>query len=778
MRRVVRPLILLAILAIVAGVGATYYARLKQQAGAATQKPKALPPGTTATSHQYTYTHTTNEKTVITLHAEDLQEVEGKQQLSGVVIDIASKDAGKFHRVKSAKAEFDMASGILYSDGEVEITMGADPNAPPSGRLMVIKASGMRVESKTGKAFTDRLTTFKFDRGEGKAVGADYDPSTRELALHSQVELIWRGSNGKSAPMKVETGEAHYKERDSKVLLSPWCKMTRDTLNMSAGPAIVTLSDGDIKLVETQQAHGTDQRPGRNLEYSANTLNMDFNDSSQIQKITAVDQARMVSTADTAVTTLTSDRVVMDFDTSGNDSVLQTALAVGHSVMESKPVPKPGVDVADTRILKSETIQTKMRAGGQEIESVETHSPGAIEFAPNRPGQPHRWMNGERITIAYGEKNQIQSFRSNAVTTRTQKPRAKDAKEDPPVEITTSKDMLANFQPNSSQLAKLEQWGDFRYQAGDRKAKADRAVLDQPNNLINLTGASRVWDATGSADADKITLDQKSGDFTADGNVSSTRLPDKKDNKKSKDNKDAASGSGGLLAEDEPLHARAKKMSSTDNSLQIRYEGDAVLWQSANRLQADVVEIDRDNSNLKAHGHVISQLLDKSGDDAGKNPGSAKPTDKPKKSATKATASVFTIVKAPELEYDDETRVALYKDGATLDRPDMKVKAKEIRAFLREDSSDSSLDHAFADGQVEIVQTAPGRIRNGTSEHAEYFVDEDKVILTGGRPKFVDSLRGTTEGEKLTWFSKDDRLLNNGVESKPAKSVLHRKPKK
>ncbi len=780
MRRVVRPIILLAILAIVVGVGVTYYARLKLQAGTGVLKPKALPPGTVATSHQWTYTHTTNEKTVITVHAEDLQEVEGKQRLTGVVIDIANKDGAKYHHVQSAKAEFDMAQGILYSEGEVEITMGVVPDAPPSGLLMVIKSSGMRVESKTGKAFTDRLTTFKFDRGEGKAVGADYDPSTRELVLHSQVELIWRGANGKSAPMKVETGEAHYLERQSKVLLSPWSKLTRESLNMSAGPAIVTLSDGDIKLVETQQAHGTDQRPGRNLEYAANQLTMDFNDASQIQKITAVDQARMVSTADTAVTTMTSDRVVMDFDTSGKDSVLQTALAVGHSVMESKPVPKPGVDVADTRILKSETIKTKMRPGGQDIESVETQSPGAIEFVPNRPAQPHRWMNGERINIAYGEKNQIQTFRSNAVTTRTQKPRAKDAKEDPPVEVTTSKDLLATFQPNSSQLAKLEQWGDFRYQAGDRKAKADRAVLDQPNNQIDLNGTARVWDATGSADADKIKLDQKSGDFNAEGNVSSTRMPDKKDKPKDARDKTAgkdASGGGGLLSEDEPLHARAKKMRSSDDNLQIRYEGNAVLWQSANRLEADVVEIDRDNSTLKAHGHVISQLLDK-GDDPAKNPGAAKKPVDPKKPATQPTARVFTIVKAPELEYNDDTRLAVYKDGATLDRPDMKVKAKEIRAFLRDDSSDSSLDHAIADGKVEIVQTAPGRIRNGKSEHAEYFVDDDKIILTGGRPEFIDSLRGTTEGDILTWFSKDDRLLVNGVETQPVKSVLHRKPKK
>jgi lipopolysaccharide export system protein LptA len=356
--------------------------------------------------------------------------------------------------------------------------------------------------------------------------------------------------------------------------------------------------------------------------------------------------------------------------------------------------------------------------------------------------------------------------------------------------------LLATFLPNASQLDKLEQSGDFRYEAGDRKARADHAFLDQPNNKIDLTGKARISDSHGSADADKILMDQNSGDFTAEGNVTSTHMPDKKDKttgdtpdksagkSKSKDQslakstdktKDKDSGKqdsgGGMLDENEPLHARAKKMISTDNNNQVRYEGNAVLWQGANRLEGDVVEIDRYDGSLKAHGHVISQLLDKAKDDDDS-------TEKdPKKPATTPPQRVFIIVKAPELSYDDNQRIAEYTGGATLQRSNMDVKAKEIRAFLRNDSNDSSLDRAIADGQVLIHSPAPGRIRDGTSDHVEYFVDQDKVVLTGGRPKFVDSLRGTTQGEKLTWFSKDDRLLVDGVEAQPAKSVLHRKVK-
>jgi len=759
------PLILLGFVGIVYGVGYTYYMRLKQQAASEPAKPKRLAPGLSATFHAWSYSHTSSQKTVITMQADDFQELDGKDELTGVTLDIYNKEGDQYDHIKSAKAEFDVGQGTLYSDGEVEITLNVPVDEEPTGRLMSITSSGVHVESKTGKANTDRLAKFKFDRGDGQAVGADYDPTTGELNLHSQVIMNWRGTDPGTIPMKIETDQLNYKERDGKVFLMPWSKLTRDTLMLNAGPAIVTIQKGLIQLVETTEAKGSDLRPGRNLDYAAKQLRLEFNDNNQIQRITGVDQAHVVSAGETSQTTITSDRVVMDFDTTSSDSILKAAVAQGHSTMESKPVIKPGVDPSDTRVLKSDTIWTKMRAGGQEIDSVETQGPGAIEFLPNRPEQPHRWMNGEHIWMTYGPKNTIQSFRSIAVNTRTEKPKAKDAQTAPAPELTWSKNLVATFQPNSSQLANLDQSGDFRYEAGDRKAKAERALLDQPNNIINLIGGARMSDSTGSADADKIVMNQMSGDFTAEGNVTSTRMPDKK-----KDD----SGGGGMLSEDEPVHARARKMVSKDNNLVIRYEGNAVLWQGGDRLEAETVEIDRDNNLLKAKGHVLSQLLDKTKDET-KTPDAKAKADPPPKAATKASQRVFTIVKAADLEYNDDTRLANYSGGATLERPDMTVKAQDIHAFLRNDSNDSSLDHALADGKVEIHQVAPDRTRDATSEHAEYFVDEDKVILEGGQPRFVDSMRGTTRGEKLTWYSADDRLLVNGVPQAPVKSVLHRK---
>ena len=300
----------------------------------------------------------------------------------------------------------------------------------------------------------------------------------------------------------------------------------------------------------------------------------------------------------------------------------------------------------------------------------------------------------------------------------------------------------------------MEQWNDFRYEAGDRKARTDRAVLDYAKNSITLTGpASRVWDPTGSTSADKILLNQKSGDFEAIGNVTSTRVPEKK--------KDAS----GMLSGDDPIQAKAARMTSSDDNLQIHYEGNAILWQGPNRLQANRIFIDRDEEKLEAHGNVVSQFLDKAN------------TTKSPAPKTPAKAAVFTTIKAPDMTYVDAERVAHYTNGVTLNRPGLDVQSRELLSYLKstEAGSGSSLDKAFADGAVKIVQSSPGRKRTGTSEHAEYYADESKVVLQNGQPQLVDTLRGTTKGKQLTWFSNNDRLLVDGAASLPTESNLRRK---
>jgi lipopolysaccharide export system protein LptA len=217
-------------------------------------------------------------------------------------------------------------------------------------------------------------------------------------------------------------------------------------------------------------------------------------------------------------------------------------------------------------------------------------------------------------------------------------------------------------------------------------------------------------------------------------------------------------------------------MVSTDSNSKIHYEGNAVAWQGSNRVEAERLDIDRDGGIMEADGKVVSYFVDKDKNDKDdkKSDGKTKAKAQPK-TASKPAIPIFTVVHAPHLTYTEDTRIAIYKGGVLLQRPDLTVTGQEIKAFLNDADADSSLNKTVADGAVKIVSTAKAKTRTGTSEHSEYYADDGKVILTGGRPLLVDSKEGKTQQDELTWWANDDRLLSNGQPTSQVKSVVRKK---
>jgi lipopolysaccharide export system protein LptA len=561
--------------------------------------------------------------------------------------------------------------------------------------------------------------------------------------------------------MKIQCGNAVYKEAESMVYLLPWAKFDRGPLHMDAGGSVVKLVKGRIDIVETQKATGTREANGRRIDYGADAMVMLFAETGQVSKITGDSNARLTSTTALAKTDVTSDKLVLDFEAGQEESSLSKAYAGGKAVLVSKPA---GNSIADTRIVKSDTVELYMRPGGEEIERAETAAPSSLELIPNRPRQTHRWLNGDRFFVTYGKDNQIERFTTTGASTRSEPPPRADRKPNPPL-LTWSKDLEANFDPKTGQLARMNQKTDFRYEAGDRRAKSNQADLDQTTDVILLTGAARVWDPTGSTSGDTIHINQKNNDFIAEGNVTSTRLPEKKP---AANASATAKNATPMMNREETTQALARKMTARNGNRWILYEGNAVAWQGSNRIAADRIEIDRDNEMLKAMGNVVSQFADRPQDSKGKQ---KKPVN---------AAPTFTVVKAPEMIYTEVDHVALYRGGiAHLTRTGLVVKGKQIRAYLNETSDESTLNRAVVDGDAEIVQTGTGanakRTRTGTAEHADYYPADEKTVLSGGHPRMVDSVKGTTEGRELIYFANTEKLIVDGTEQQRTESVIKRK---
>jgi len=739
------PVLLMFLIA--AGVVSLYYVQKQFQLAHAPPPPNPLPVRLNAAAPDWCITKSEGSRPIVDICAKNFEQINDppRMELDGVELRLYRNPATEFDRVRAAKATYLPERGTLFSEGEVEITRGVPVQSPAKGQLMVIRSSGITFDARTARATTDRPAQFEFDLGRGESVGATYDPTARELRMHSQVKLYWRGGGPRPQPMELETGELIYRESESRVLLPGPAKLRRGAMTLETAGGVVTIQEGAIRLVEAQTARGSDREPGRRLDYQAHQLTMWFNADGVIEKLRASGKARLVSAAAAGLTTVNAGRLELDFAVTGRESALTRALALDHAEVASEPAVRKAGPTPQARVLKSEAIEMEMRPGGEEIDRVRTHSPARIEFLARNKGERFRAMDAVRLSAVYGARNQIQSLNAVDVATITERER-QPGKPAPPVARTWSKRLEAQFDQQTGEVSSVHQWEDFRYQEGPRQARAHQAHMDPRRNHIVLEGDARIWDPQGSTAARRIELDQNTGDFSADGDVFASHAPERKGT------------SSAMLSADEPVQGKADKMISRASGMVMVLIGKAVAWQGANRLRAGQIVIDRKARRLTASGGVISEFLDRSPSRGAQPP-----------------VPVYNVVTADQLDYDEASRVAYYRGHVTLRRPAMVVHSQELRAFLNDSKAQSSLEKALADGEVEIFQQAGGRTRRGTAEHAEYYVDQEQVVLYGGAPALADSLKGTTTGTRLTYFAQQDRLLVDGAESNPAISRIQRR---
>jgi lipopolysaccharide export system protein LptA len=750
-----RWLLLVVIAAIVFGVFLSYRTQRKTNAAEVPPTPQPLPPEFSSSSEKWHSTqtdHKTGCKTwEIWAGSMSMLKDSSRLDLGDVTERLYHQCEAKYDVVESATASFFPQESRLYAEDGVKITLGASGEDDELSSLVSIETSGVTFNSETGHVDTDKPAKFVFKNGEGQSTGATYDPPTRELFMKNDVKIDWVPAKPDAAPLHIEAPSLAYHEATQTIDLRPTGRLTHGSAVFEGeNPVIHMADDGTgrrtISNVDGANVKGSDEYPNRKLQYSAGHVWVHYNEHGQVDRISGEGNARVVSTAQFSETTATSDHVDLVLNPQAHESELTNVMCNGHAMIVSKPIAAEGHPPGETHILRSNAIEMKMRPGGREVETVVSHVPGTLEFVPNLPAQHHRLLEGREMTVIYGAANRVDSFHAQDVRTTTQ-PNDEERRRNRAASVTASREMTARFTAAGNQLASMEQSGNCTYQEADRKAHAAKCSLDATRDVILLDQAAFVADATGSTSADRIRLDQRTGDFTADGNVQSTRQPEKEQKKDLQ-----------MLPGDAPLQAQARRMESSNRqgNHRTRYEGSAALWQGANRISANVIEIDRDKHTLTADGSVVSDLWEQ-------------PT------AAGATG-VRTKVLASHLVYTDGNRLAQYSGGVKLDRDGMVVQSREVRAWLADSDADSRLDKAFADGSVDILGKSKDSTFHANSEHAEYYTEQQKIVLNGGPPKVVKTQNGktfTVQQTELTYFANDGSLRGTG----PAKDRVPTKRK-
>ena len=100
---------------------------------------------------------------------------------------------------------------------------------------------------------------------------------------------------------------------------------------MNAAATRIQLNGEKIDVVEAAKASGTDTQPARKLDFAADQLTVRFTPESEVSRIEGVGASKLVSTSKGGATTVTSNRVDLDFMPSPKGSLLSKALATGQA---------------------------------------------------------------------------------------------------------------------------------------------------------------------------------------------------------------------------------------------------------------------------------------------------------------------------------------------------------------------------------------------------------------------------------------------------------------
>ncbi len=269
----------------------------------------------------------------------------------------------------------------------------------------------------------------------------------------------------------------------------------------------------------------------------------------------------------------------------------------------------------------------------------------------------------------------------------------------------------------------------MHFQQADRQATADHARMVSKTDNLSMDGSPVLFDSTSRTTAHSVSINQKSGEIQATGGVASTYLS-------SEQNTAVNLGAG-------PAHVTAATLTASNTSGRALYSGHARMWQGESVLDANQIEVWRDEKKLVASGGVVAVFPQASGQFP-KIPAS-EPKSPPKSSAhaqtSKAAQSSSDVpsgptlwqIRAPVLTYWSDTGKAHLEGGVT---------ATSQQGSLQSPVLDIFLTPAQGSAAQSAEAGKPGASATGARQL-------DRALATGGVVVQQGDRRGTRRAGRI-----------------------------
>ena len=750
-----------AIALMVAGVYAQRAIRESRARGLA----KTLVPVTVEQqSNEFSFSKVEQDRTLFTVRASRATQYkdENRALLQDVWITIYGREGNRNDNIHTSECSYEPKSGDVVCQGAVQIDLASADSTPgkDGGKELQVTTRNLSFNRDTGEASTAEPVQFQFAGGQGHAVGVTYSSQKEIVRLNRDVELDMASSPRTGGLPITATGSSLEIRRNERIVeLDAPAVVRQGGRELTAEKISIDLDADFHARHAVAQGHPMIRSKDAKGEFTAtgNQFDASLDAAGWIETIVADGNVEGEHHGPDRTDQFSMAHVLFTMEPQHN--AVKTMAASGKVALDSR-------QGADSRSLKTEALLVKFVPGKDpnqtRIESAETEAPGTITTRSGKDNDVTELQATKFLTQFSKEGRLDQLFGYSGVEIRRQIGAAA------PQQVS-AKELIAKFSPDG-EWRTLDESGAVRFQQADRRASAERANIVRATDTIVMDGSPVLSDAMSRTTAAKVTINQKSGDIRAGGGVVSTYLGN--------------GSSNGLNMGSGPGHISAEALAGSTLSGHVIYSGHARLWQGESVLEANQIEIWRDDKKLQARENVVAIFPQAS------TP--IKPFGEPSaKAASASSGPTLWTIHAPLLTYWSDAGKAHLEGGVTADSQQGSMQSRTLDVFLEPSSpkagppggpqvaskapeahpaaasgavaapmAGQQLQRALALGGVTVRQGD----RVGTAEQAEYTAADGKFVLSGGHPTIIDAASDATTGHSLTFFVANDTILIDSQE--------------
>ncbi|MBZ5544828.1 MAG: LPS export ABC transporter periplasmic protein LptC [Acidobacteriia bacterium] len=717
----------------------------------ASRPPQPLPQEVHQQLSGYTFTRSDEGRQIFSIHAARTVAFKqgGTTVLEDVYVEVFGRSGKRRDVIRTRRCDYSAQSGDLFSSGKVQIELDAPPPGEASGSRperppVMLETSQLYFRQQGSRVESDEPVRFRVGRLSGSARGMSYATREDSLELKSDVAAEFQPVAAGQLPLRLTASRARYDKEKGEVMLAGPVEFTQGSGRVTAESGRVTLDARNrvTRAVLEGGVRAADGTEKTQFEGSAHRLTGDFEPvSGGLRSLTAEGEVQGESRHDGSVARLAAQKLEVSFagespaaqqgTASGNVRITHESLA-GRDPFPAQKAPDRAA-APEKKELTASALHFNFQPSGRSLKHAETAGPGRLLLVPadaNAAGE--RVITAGQFLMDFDAQGRLATLRGVGGTKIVFQP-AKNAPPGTLAQETSAERLVATLDPVSGMLRSVTQTGEFEFREGDRHATAERATYQESDESLALAGNPRVWDNEMRILAEKFLMDLRSDTAEGVGKVRSTHL--------------------GTTGESEPTNVLADRVVAQRRSQTVHYEGNVRAWRGSDVVQSASLDVFRNERRVSSGTRVLTSHL---------QPAALVPGESAQDAAR---PSGPVTIRADHLEYFDQGRKASYRGNVRLQTENTTLEANRLDAYFSNlpTAHEMELERAVADGSVKVTQ--PGRRATGT--HAEYFAAEGKIAMSGGPPALYDAEKGTTTGQRLTFYIHDDRLLVDGGDKSP-----------